>query len=216
MDEPMYQISINCDSLEALRSIVARLSDVQALGVIAPEDRPDAGVDPNGLDSRGLPWDGRIHSETRTMNKDGSWRAKRGVNDEAMVKRVEAELRARVGTAEAPPPAPPPPPATGAAPPPPPPPPPATGAAPPPPPPGAFRTPEQIAADGLAAAPTSPTSFPAFMAALAPHLASGKVNDAITAAVMAQLGMAALADLATRPEMVPAAWVMVKQAAGIA
>ncbi len=188
----MYQISINCDSLEALRSIVARLSDVQALGVIAPEDRPDAGVDPNGLDSRGLPWDGRIHSETRTMNKDGSWRAKRGVNDEAMVKRVEAELRARVGTAEAPPPAP------------------------PPPPPGAFRTPEQIAADGLAAAPTSPTSFPAFMAALAPHLASGKVNDAITAAVMAQLGMAALADLATRPEMVPAAWVMVKQAAGIA
>ncbi len=46
------------------------------------------------LDSKGLPWDGRIHGATQTKNADGSWRQKRGLNDEAMKNRVEAELRA--------------------------------------------------------------------------------------------------------------------------
>lgn len=44
------------------------------------------------LDSRGLPWDVRIHSKERSRNKDESWRYKRGVEDE-IVKQVEAELK---------------------------------------------------------------------------------------------------------------------------
>lgn len=46
------------------------------------------------VDVRGLPWDGRIHTSTRAKNQDGSWRQRRGINDEAMVKRIEAELMA--------------------------------------------------------------------------------------------------------------------------
>lgn len=44
------------------------------------------------LDSEGLPWDHRIHSETRACNKDGTWRVKRN-SDPAFVEGIKAELR---------------------------------------------------------------------------------------------------------------------------
>jgi hypothetical protein len=44
-------------------------------------------------DSRGLPWDERIHSSSKEKNKDGSWRYKRGV-DKNLLPQVEAELLA--------------------------------------------------------------------------------------------------------------------------
>lgn len=34
------------------------------------------------LDAKGIPWDGRIHSCGRSINKDGCWRPKRGVDAE--------------------------------------------------------------------------------------------------------------------------------------
>lgn len=43
-------------------------------------------------DANGMVWDERIHSSSREMNKDGTWRKRRGVSDE-LVKQVEAELR---------------------------------------------------------------------------------------------------------------------------
>ena len=43
-------------------------------------------------DNRGMPWDERIHSAARSLNKDGSWRIKRGVED-ALVAQVEGQLR---------------------------------------------------------------------------------------------------------------------------
>ena len=46
------------------------------------------------LDIKGLPWDERIHAGTKAKNADGSWRQRRGLNDPALVARVEAELRA--------------------------------------------------------------------------------------------------------------------------
>jgi hypothetical protein len=49
-----------------------------------PEGAPD-------VDSRGLPWDERIHAGTKATNADGSWRNKRGV-DKALLEAVEAEL----------------------------------------------------------------------------------------------------------------------------
>lgn len=48
------------------------------------------------LDSKGLPWDERIHASTKTTVADGSWKKKKGINDPALIARVEAELRARV------------------------------------------------------------------------------------------------------------------------
>lgn len=51
-----------------------------------------------GLDSRGVPWDSRIHAVTQAKNKDGSWRTRRGVEPE-YVKRIESELKQQVPAA---------------------------------------------------------------------------------------------------------------------
>ncbi len=44
-----------------------------------------------GVDSNGIPWDPRIHAVTQGVNKDGSWRTRRGVEN-SEIKRIEAEL----------------------------------------------------------------------------------------------------------------------------
>ena len=59
---------------------------------------PAGGVD---LDKNGLPWDARIHAGTKNKNQDGSWKAKRGVDD-STVAQVTAELRALMGAPAAP------------------------------------------------------------------------------------------------------------------
>lgn len=43
-------------------------------------------------DADGIKWDARIHSSSRELNKDGTWRKRRGVNTD-LVTQVEAELR---------------------------------------------------------------------------------------------------------------------------
>jgi hypothetical protein len=48
-----------------------------------------SGVD---LDSAGLPWDGRIHAESKNKIGNGTWRKKKNV-DPALVTEVEARLR---------------------------------------------------------------------------------------------------------------------------
>lgn len=50
------------------------------------------------LDTKGLPWDERIHAGSKAKVKDGSWRMKKEL-DPALVTAVEAELRARLGNA---------------------------------------------------------------------------------------------------------------------
>lgn len=52
------------------------------------------------LDSRGLPYDTRIHASSKATTKDGSWRYKRGITDEEIAK-VEAELRSKQPIASA-------------------------------------------------------------------------------------------------------------------
>lgn len=53
------------------------------------------------LDSKGLPWDARIHAGSKAKVKDGSWRAKKEI-DPALVVSVEAELRAQMAATAAP------------------------------------------------------------------------------------------------------------------
>lgn len=67
----------------------------------APVPAPMASLGAAQLDSKGLPWDHRIHSGERTQNKDGSWRNKRGLPD-GLVAQVETELRAVLGVAAPP------------------------------------------------------------------------------------------------------------------
>lgn len=44
------------------------------------------------VDSKGMPWDARIHSTNKGRSKDGSWRLRRNV-DESLVTQIEGELR---------------------------------------------------------------------------------------------------------------------------
>lgn len=70
-----------------------------AAAIAAPQTgSPVGGVD---LDKTGLPWDGRIHAESKAKIADGTWRKKRGV-DPALVVTVEAELRQVMGAAPIP------------------------------------------------------------------------------------------------------------------
>lgn len=57
---------------------------------------------PNALlDSEGLPWDARIHSEGKAQNaSDGKWRKRRGIPDD-LVAAVTAELKALMGVSAA-------------------------------------------------------------------------------------------------------------------
>ena len=61
----------------------------------APTAAPAGSAAPQ-LDTRGLPWDGRIHASTKVFVADGSWRQKRGTPPE-LVAQVEAELRQVMG-----------------------------------------------------------------------------------------------------------------------
>lgn len=67
------------------------------MGSVAASSTPASGVE---LDKHGLPWDGRIHAESKGKLTDGSWRKKRQV-DPALVAQVEAELRQVMGAAPA-------------------------------------------------------------------------------------------------------------------
>lgn len=46
------------------------------------------------IDAEGLPWDERIHASTKERTAKGLWKARRGVNDAAMIQRVKSELLA--------------------------------------------------------------------------------------------------------------------------
>lgn len=58
----------------------------------APPPPPPATDPDSARDSAGLPWDGRIHSESRATIADGTWRKRRGVDD-ATYAAVMAELQ---------------------------------------------------------------------------------------------------------------------------
>ena len=61
---------------------------------------PEPPAAPPSVDASGLPWDARIHSESKATVADGTWRKRRGVDPE-LVKQVEAELRGESPAAEA-------------------------------------------------------------------------------------------------------------------
>jgi hypothetical protein len=148
------------------------------------------------LDSRGLPWDQRIHSSGKAMNEDGTWRKKRGLM-EARVHEVERELRALMAL-----------PAPAAAP-----------AVPPAPAPAPVVVPLPPAPAPAPAAPevplppagsTEPTTFAELMSLLTPVLSSGRLTNADMFDTLKLCGLDSLPLLTHRPDMVPGFWSMVK------
>jgi hypothetical protein len=181
---------------------------------------PPPGVD---VDKDGLPWDARIHAESKAKNADGSWRAKRKV-DPAVVTAVTAELRAVMAApVPAAPVAAPPPPVAGDAvqaeaaaafgspaplpptaavvPPPPPavPPAPAAASAPP-------VSPPVAGAETVAETPAPPPSadppFVVMMRGVTARQQAGTLSADAVAAALANLGLPSIASLASRPDLI--------------
>lgn len=60
------------------------------------DDNAPTNTNAPAVDAAGLPHDVRIHSDNKGLNKDGTWRKRRGAQD-ATVAAVEAELKMRAG-----------------------------------------------------------------------------------------------------------------------
>ena len=117
-------VALEVDKAEAVQTIreaaVEALPSEQMLAAAAaqaaPPPPPPANDEPPAVDSAGIPWDARIHSESKAIIADGTWRKRRGV-DEVTYGRVYAELQEAASNDAPPPPladeedAPPPPPA---------------------------------------------------------------------------------------------------------
>jgi hypothetical protein len=145
------------------------------------------------LDSKGLPWDGRIHASTKTRNKgDDTWRQKRDL-DPAILVSVEAELKAGQ-LARAPTSGPLPPVAVL---------PPAPPVVPAPPP---ADAPVAAASPAPVSAPTSPPAgetFGQLMARLAPLTMGNPANAAKLNESLQAFGLQSLASLANRADLLP-------------
>lgn len=147
-----------------------------------------SGASPSELDRAGLPWDARIHSETRKMNADGTWRLRRNLAEDVKTA-VIAELRMQHPVSLPPPP---------------------VAVVPPPPPP---VTPQPVGA----AAPAVPAGVPAgpvsdfkgLMAKAGALMQSGKLTHPQLAQACVACGVASLPALMQAPEKIPAvnAWL---------
>lgn len=93
-----YSICISADTPDELYASVAAYLDRPTIGISsftpatpsapaaapaagAPADADEGGTSNAEFDSAGIPWDKRIHSETRNTNKDGTWKRRRNTDD---------------------------------------------------------------------------------------------------------------------------------------
>jgi hypothetical protein len=171
---------------------------------------PAAPTNPVVVDVTGLPWDERIHAANKATIANGQWRKRRGLNDEAYINSVVAELRAKhpvTATVAPAPTAPPPPPAGGLTlpevaaafnvP--------VTMVAPPPPPPPA--APSEPAASAAPPPPPAPAE-PTLMEWLGDAMGKGKVQFPAVTEEVIKLGAKQLSDFASNPAFIPMAPVL--------
>lgn len=164
----------------------------------APAPAPVASALPGvELDADGLPWDVRINAAgeggAKPKNADGRWRKKRGLNDAALVARVQAELRATLAAPAA---------AAGT--------PPVAPVAPvapvPPQPPVAVQPQPPVAPVAPVAPAGPPTTFEQLMPRITSAVTGGVIpNSALLQAVTAYQ-LPNIPALATRPDLVPTVW----------
>jgi hypothetical protein len=166
--------------------------------VLDPAQNINHAPAPNGVmvDANGLPWDVRIHAGTRTQNKDGTWKKKKGVDD-ATVVAVEGELRAALAIPAKPftplnaTVAPPPPPVTVQ-----------TVATPPAPP-----APPAATAPATPAAPPAPpvaSAAPTTFAELCKYVTGRAIPAPKILEICNKHGLAGLGLVAVRPDLIPA------------
>lgn len=95
---PAAPLAVSTPAIAAASTVAPPPPVNTAPTTTTPGVASSAGVE---LDSKGLPWDGRIHAESKGKIADGTWRKKRQI-DPALVAQVEAELRQVMGAAPAP------------------------------------------------------------------------------------------------------------------
>lgn len=174
-------------------------SDGAAAGASPSETAAPAGVE---VDANGLPWDARIHTGTKSKNKDDTWRYKSGIDRDTLVPEVEAELRALMAV-----------PAGGDMPPPP-------GTA------AGVQTTSQSEATPPAGATEqmnnpdpepnldNPENWPDFLKAVSAKIQQQQITmDGVTAIVNGH-GIASLQLLGSRPDLIPLVWAQVQEACG--
>lgn len=170
----------------------------------APSPVAAGGVE---VDIEGLPWDPRIHAKASkgpggVKNADGTWRVKRGLNDEAKVNAIKRELKAAMGAPAPHAPVPPAPFIPGAN----------VPAFPNgvPPAPAGFPIPPAPVASAPAApvppAPVAVDSLPALMKAAMPLIAAKRITQDHLAEVAAMYGAPTLPALTGRPDLCAAVW----------
>ncbi|YP_010684639.1 hypothetical protein PQZ67_gp68 [Escherichia phage ZCEC13] len=96
MDEP--EVDTTAQQVESLAPRDGRSIEVtREMVELCVPVKPD--IDPPTTDSTGTPWDERIHSTSKALNADGTWRLRRkpkGMDEEqwaATIQRVQDELR---------------------------------------------------------------------------------------------------------------------------
>lgn len=153
-------------------------------------DATDAAAGPApAVDSAGLPWDGRIHSESKALIADGTWRKRRNTAPE-LVAQVEAELRALAAPADVPAP-----PASAT-----PLPPTASAPVPVPPAPAPASTPEPT---GAAAPAAAAGDFESFFKPYVDAMQIGKINSQMVNDALTELAIPTVMVLKQRPELIP-------------
>ena len=145
-------------------------------GLVPPPAEDDTpATDVPAVDSRGLPWDERIHASSKARLVSGEWRQRRNT-PQSLVDQVEAELRGgqplHVTAPAAPPPPPPPPPAVGIV----------------LPPPGTRGY---------------PPTFAAMMPLITAGMVQGTINGVRITAACEAAGITGLPELASRPQLIP-------------
>lgn len=158
----------------------------------AKEVAPNLNVQDLPRDSTGAYWDATLHSESKALNKDGTWRARRNVASKAAPPASLAPAAA----------APPPPAVEAAAP-----------ASPPvglhlvPPPAPAVSAPGVLSGDV--------TDFRSLMTQIGPLLSSQKLTADTLGKVCTQNGLASLGELVTKQTLVPKFWADIRATVGV-
>ncbi len=161
-----------------------------------PPAKTESGIE---VDADGFPWDGRIHAASRGKNADGTWRNRRGIEND-FKNAVERELKITMGipviefakSIIPPPPAEvPPPPFVNSV------------AAFAPPEPEVITPPES---DGvvIGASHNSSITFPQLMMEITKGFAAKTISQSDIQAAIAEVGLPSLPMLASRPDLVPA------------
>lgn len=97
-----FTLTIETDTLEDLNGFLNQPTTSREVDVTVPEEPApspsltdvtlEEPLTTATIDNAGVPWDARIHSASKAMNADGSWRKRRGVDD-AMYQAILAELQ---------------------------------------------------------------------------------------------------------------------------